>query len=92
MYLCHCSLLFFRLTADIQDFKSSFKQTVSGGLRAATQIVGCSVALFMISPYMTFVSLLCIPSVIGIGTVFGSLLRFTSRKAQAQVGEYVNEL
>ncbi|CAG9764190.1 unnamed protein product [Ceutorhynchus assimilis] len=73
-----------RLTADIQDFKSSFKQTVSGGLRAATQIIGCSVSLFLISPYMTVVSLLCIPSVIGVGTIFGSILRLTSRKAQAQ--------
>lgn len=73
------------MTADIQDFKSSFKQTISGGLRAATQIIGCSVTLFLISPYMTVVSLLCIPSVIGVGTLFGSLLRLTSRKAQAQV-------
>ncbi|KAL1501079.1 hypothetical protein ABEB36_006473 [Hypothenemus hampei] len=74
-----------RLTGDIQDFKSSFKQIISGGLRAATQIIGCSISLLMISPYMTGVSLLCIPSVIAIGTVFGSILRATSRKAQAQV-------
>ncbi|XP_030765142.1 ATP-binding cassette sub-family B member 8, mitochondrial isoform X2 [Sitophilus oryzae] len=74
-----------RLTSDVQDFKSSFKQTISGGLRAITQIVGCSVSLVMISPNMTLVTLLCIPSVIGIGTLFGSLLRVISRKAQAQV-------
>ncbi|CAH0550882.1 unnamed protein product [Brassicogethes aeneus] len=74
-----------RLTADIQDFKSSFKQTISGGLRAATQIIGCSVSLIMISPHMTFITLLCIPSVIAVGTIFGALLRSTSRKAQAQV-------
>ncbi|XP_018566195.1 ATP-binding cassette sub-family B member 8, mitochondrial [Anoplophora glabripennis] len=74
-----------RLTTDIQDFKSSFKQTVSGGLRASAQIVGCSASLLMISPQMTFVSLLCIPSIIFVGTVFGSLLRVISRRAQAQV-------
>lgn len=74
-----------RLTSDIQDFKSSFKQTVSGGLRAATQIIGCSVSLVIISPQMTFVTLLCIPTIIIVGTVFGSLLRRISRKAQAQV-------
>ncbi|XP_056646697.1 mitochondrial potassium channel ATP-binding subunit isoform X1 [Diorhabda sublineata] len=74
-----------RLTTDVQDFKSSFKQTVSGGLRAATQIVGCSVTLVMISPQMTLVSLLCIPSVIAVGTIFGTLLRSISRKAQAQI-------
>ncbi|KAG5880049.1 hypothetical protein JTB14_018474 [Gonioctena quinquepunctata] len=74
-----------RLTSDIQDFKSSFKQTVSGGLRAVTQIVGCSISLVMISPEMTFFTLLCVPTVIGVGTIIGSLLRSTSRKAQAQV-------
>ncbi|XP_063919277.1 mitochondrial potassium channel ATP-binding subunit-like isoform X1 [Zophobas morio] len=74
-----------RLTSDIQDFKSSFKQTVSGGLRAGAQIVGCSISLVMISPYMTFITLLCIPTVIAVGTVFGALLRGISRKAQAQL-------
>ncbi|KAF7270170.1 hypothetical protein GWI33_016860 [Rhynchophorus ferrugineus] len=74
-----------RLTSDVQDFKSSFKQTISGGLRALTQIMGCTVSLFVISPKMTLITLLCIPSVIAVGTVFGSLLRVISRKAQAQV-------
>ncbi|XP_060517346.1 mitochondrial potassium channel ATP-binding subunit-like isoform X2 [Cylas formicarius] len=74
-----------RLTTDIQDFKSSFKQTISGGLRAITQIAGCSISLVTISPYMTLVTLLCVPSVIAVGTLFGSLLRFTSRRAQAQI-------
>lgn len=73
------------MTTDVQDFKSSFKQTVSGGLRAATQIIGCSISLVFISPQMTFVTLLCIPSVIGVGTLFGAILRKTSREAQAQV-------
>jgi ATP-binding cassette subfamily B (MDR/TAP) protein 8 len=74
-----------RLTTDIHDFKSSFKQTVSGGLRAAAQIIGCSISLVLISPHMTFVTLLCVPTVIAVGTVFGAVLRTTSRKAQAQV-------
>ncbi|KAI4467311.1 atp-binding cassette sub-family b [Holotrichia oblita] len=74
-----------RLTADIQDFKSSFKQTVSGGLRAATQIIGCSVSLVLISPQMTLFTLLCVPSVIVVGTIFGAVLRKTSRRAQAQI-------
>lgn len=76
------------MTSDIQDFKSSFKQTVSGGLRAAAQIVGCAVSLVMISPHMTLISLMCIPAVIGVGTAFGALLRSTSSKAQAQVCFY----
>lgn len=75
----------FRLTSDVQDFKSSFKQTVSGGLRAATQIIGCSVSLILISPQMTYITLLCVPTIIAVGTLFGSILRKTSRNAQAQV-------
>lgn len=74
-----------RLTSDIQEFKSSFKQTVSGGLRAATQIVGCAISLVLISPHMTFVTMLCVPTIIAVGTGLGSLLRNTSRKAQAQI-------
>lgn len=34
---------------------------------------------------MTFITLLCVPSVIAVGTLFGALLRVTSRRAQAQV-------
>lgn len=73
-----------RLTSDVQDFKSSFKQTISGGLRAAAQIVGCTVSLVVISPQMTLVTLLCVPTIIGIGTVVGSILRLISLRAQIQ--------
>lgn len=76
---------FFRLTSDIQDFKSSFKQTVSGGLRAVTQIIGCSASLVMISPQMTLITLLCVPSVVALGSIFGTLLRGISIRAQIQV-------
>nr|AVT42121.1 ABC transporter B [Lissorhoptrus oryzophilus] len=73
-----------RLTSDIQDFKSSFKQTISGGLRSITQIIGSVMSLFQISPQMTLITLACVPSVIGIGSLCGSLLRMISLKAQAQ--------
>ncbi|RVE61733.1 hypothetical protein OJAV_G00176070 [Oryzias javanicus] len=39
-----------RLTADIQEFKSSFKLVISQGLRSATQTIGCFVSLYIISP------------------------------------------
>jgi hypothetical protein len=39
-----------RLTADVQDFKSSFKSMVSTGLKASTQIAGSAIALYAISP------------------------------------------
>ncbi|KAJ8718094.1 hypothetical protein PYW07_006024 [Mythimna separata] len=74
-----------RLTVDVQDFKSSFKQTISSGLRASTQIIGSSVSLLVISPQLTGLTLLCIPSVVIGGTFIGSLLRKLSREAQTQV-------
>lgn len=74
-----------RLTSDVQDFKSSFKQVVSSGLRAGAQIVGCTISLILISPKMTFITLICVPSIIVVGTAVGSVLRSISREAQAQV-------
>uniref|UniRef100_A0A2H1VIQ3 Mitochondrial potassium channel ATP-binding subunit n=1 Tax=Spodoptera frugiperda TaxID=7108 RepID=A0A2H1VIQ3_SPOFR len=74
-----------RLTVDVQDFKSSFKQTISGGLRATTQVVGSSVSLLVISPQLTGLTLLCVPSVVIGGTFIGSLLRKLSREAQSQI-------
>ncbi|XP_044738970.1 mitochondrial potassium channel ATP-binding subunit-like [Chrysoperla carnea] len=73
-----------RLTVDVQEFKSSFKQTISNGLRAMTQIIGSGVALFTISPYMTSLTLFTIPTIILLGSGFGALLRKKSREAQAQ--------
>nr|ASS36018.1 ABCB8 [Samia ricini] len=74
-----------RLTVDVQDFKSSFKQTISGGLRAMTQVVGSAVSLLVISPHLTGLTLICVPSVVIGGTFIGSLLRKLSREAQTQV-------
>ncbi|KAJ8717438.1 hypothetical protein PYW08_005837 [Mythimna loreyi] len=74
-----------RLTVDVQDFKSSFKQTISSGMRATTQIIGSSVSLLVISPQLTGLTLVCIPSVVIGGTFIGSLLRKLSREAQTQI-------
>ncbi|XP_045777786.1 mitochondrial potassium channel ATP-binding subunit isoform X2 [Maniola jurtina] len=74
-----------RITVDVQDFKSSFKQTISGGLRAITQVVGSAVSLLVISPHLTSLTLVCVPSVVIGGTFIGSLLRKLSREAQAQI-------
>ncbi|KAJ2948386.1 hypothetical protein O0L34_g7625 [Tuta absoluta] len=73
-----------RLTVDVQDFKSSFKQTISGGLRAITQVVGSAVSLLVLSPQLTGLTLVCVPSVVIGGTFIGSLLRKLSREAQQQ--------
>ncbi|XP_060805633.1 mitochondrial potassium channel ATP-binding subunit [Amyelois transitella] len=74
-----------RLTVDVQDFKSSFKQTISGGLRAITQVIGSAVSLLVISPHLTGLTMVCIPSVVIGGTFIGSLLRKLSREAQSQI-------
>ncbi|XP_069937660.1 mitochondrial potassium channel ATP-binding subunit isoform X2 [Cherax quadricarinatus] len=75
-----------RLTADVQDFKSSFKMCISQGLRSITQIVGCGVSIFMISPQMAGMTAVLVPVIIGTGTALGGLLRALSREAQHQVG------
>ncbi|KAL0869595.1 hypothetical protein ABMA27_005857 [Loxostege sticticalis] len=74
-----------RLTVDVQDFKSSFKQTISGGLRAVTQVIGSAVSLLVISPHLTTLTMFCVPSVVIGGTFIGSLLRKLSREAQSQI-------
>ena len=78
---------YYRLTADIQDFKSAFKQVISQGLRSTTQTVGCVVSLYMISPKLTTVMMVVLPVLIIGGTIFGSLLRKLSKAAQAQVSK-----
>nr|CAD7455763.1 unnamed protein product [Timema tahoe] len=70
-----------RLTADIQDFKSSFKSVISQGLRS---VCGCAVSLFFISPEMAAAMLMLVPTVVLLGTLIGSLLRRLSREAQDQ--------
>ncbi|KAK7862914.1 hypothetical protein R5R35_002461 [Gryllus longicercus] len=76
-----------RITVDVQEFKSSFKLCISHGLRSFTQMAGCVISLFVISPQMAGGMLLVLPSVIVVGTVVGSFLRRLSRAAQAQVSK-----
>lgn len=73
-----------RLTADVQDFKSTFKLVVSQGLRATTQSLGCVASLFIVSPKLTSIMIIVIPLIIGAGSFIGSTLRSLSRSAQAQ--------
>lgn len=73
-----------RLTADVQDFKSSFKQFIAHGLRSAAQLVGGSVSLFIISPHMAAIALAAVPAVVLFMTFLGKTLRDLSKKSQAQ--------
>uniref|UniRef100_A0A0B7AEF4 Mitochondrial potassium channel ATP-binding subunit n=1 Tax=Arion vulgaris TaxID=1028688 RepID=A0A0B7AEF4_9EUPU len=76
-----------RLTSDVQDFKSSFKITISQGLRATTQIIGCALSLFMISAKLTVIMLGVLPVVIIGGTTLGTVLRSLSTDAQEQISK-----
>ncbi|KAH8420469.1 hypothetical protein KR009_010681, partial [Drosophila setifemur] len=73
-----------RLTADVQDFKTSFKQFVAQGLRSAAQLIGGSISLFMISPHMAAIALASVPCVVMFMTYLGRKLRSLSKNSQAQ--------
>lgn len=79
-----------RLTADVQDFKTSFKQFVAHGLRSAAQLIGGSVSLFMISPHMAAIALASVPCVVMFMTYLGKKLRALSKSSQAQVSWPLN--
>ncbi|XP_046661301.1 mitochondrial potassium channel ATP-binding subunit isoform X2 [Homalodisca vitripennis] len=72
------------ITSDVQEFKSAFKMVVSQGLRSLTQIVGCVVSMYVLSPTMTMGMLVIVPTVIVGGTMVGAVLRSVSRAAQQQ--------
>ncbi|KAI4498969.1 hypothetical protein M0802_005835 [Mischocyttarus mexicanus] len=76
-----------RLTSDIQDFKSTFKICISQGLRSSTQIIGCVISVIMVSPQLTAAMILCMPTVIFIGTLLGRSLRKLSIEAQNQIAK-----
>ncbi|NXT29615.1 ABCB8 protein, partial [Syrrhaptes paradoxus] len=76
-----------RLTADIQEFKSSFKLAISQGLRSGTQTAGCFVSLYLLSPKLTALLLVALPALVGAGALIGAGLRSLSRRAQEQVAK-----
>uniref|UniRef100_A0A3P8VSS9 Mitochondrial potassium channel ATP-binding subunit n=1 Tax=Cynoglossus semilaevis TaxID=244447 RepID=A0A3P8VSS9_CYNSE len=76
-----------RLTADIQEFKSSFKLVISQGLRSITQTVGCFVSLYIMSPKLTGLTVVVLPCLVGAGALIGTFLRRLSRLAQEQVAK-----
>ena len=76
------------LSNDVQEFKSSFKQVISLGIKNLAQIIGCVVTLYRISPEMTVaINLVIIPSIALVGQQIGSRLRKISIALQAQVWE-----
>ncbi|VDM33365.1 unnamed protein product [Hydatigera taeniaeformis] len=97
-----------RITADVQDFKSSFKFCVSQGLRSGAQarslphldfliagtlqsncydIIGSSIAMYMISPTLTAALMGCLPLVFFVGGLLGNQLRRMSHAAHEKSNE-----
>lgn len=73
-----------RLTTDVQDFKSCFKQCVSQGLRSFAQLIGGGISLFLISPKMSAIALFSVPIAVGFMSLLGRTLRSLSQKSQMQ--------
>ncbi|KAK6624530.1 hypothetical protein RUM44_011389 [Polyplax serrata] len=81
-----------RLTVDIQDFKSSFKMVISQGLKNLTQIIGCSVSIFFISPSMTAIMMVVVPTGIIGGSYVGSLLRQAAMQSRGTAKEQASKV
>ncbi|BHF59209.1 ATP-binding cassette, sub-B (MDR TAP), member 8 [Sparganum proliferum] len=78
------SWLLDRTVADVQAFKSAFKASISQGLRSGAQIIGSTVAMYMISPTLSAALVGCLPLVFLVGSLIGHQLRILSHKAQDQ--------
>ncbi|XP_073999279.1 mitochondrial potassium channel ATP-binding subunit-like [Rhodnius prolixus] len=71
-------------SSDVQEFKSTFKQCISQGVKSIAQITGGFFTLFVLSPTMTLSIIVVVPAIIVIGTSFGAILRTISKNAQVQ--------
>eukprot|EP01134_Creolimax_fragrantissima_P007834 CFRG7834T1 len=75
-----------RLTNDVQEYKSAFKQVISQGLRSSTQFLGSIVSMWMASSKLCSLTLVIVPFMVVVGSAFGHALRILSRKSSQQVG------
>ncbi|NXH98464.1 ABCB8 protein, partial [Pachycephala philippinensis] len=73
-----------RLTADIQEFKSSFKLAISQVSPGTSQV---SPAISWASPVLPALLLVALPALVGAGAFIGAFLRSLSRQAQEQVAK-----
>lgn len=79
------------LSNDVQEFKSSFKQLISLGIKNFAQIVGCLVTLYHISPQMTvLINVVIIPTMAIVGSQVGIRLRKLSKRLQDQLANITN--
>ncbi|CEP15025.1 hypothetical protein [Parasitella parasitica] len=90
---CHRSgELVSRLTADVSDFKSTFKQLVTQGLKSVTQTVGSSIQLFRISTSLTLTMLGTMPILYVLLNMYGAYLRRLKDREMQHYGEACQEV
>ncbi|KAI8144113.1 ABC transporter type 1, transmembrane domain-containing protein [Fennellomyces sp. T-0311] len=88
-----------RLTTDVADFKHTFKQLVTQGLKSVTQTVGSAIHLFRISTPLTLTMLATMPVLYILLNIYGAYLRKLSRygksidgKASGVAGEVISNM
>ncbi|KAI7849839.1 P-loop containing nucleoside triphosphate hydrolase protein [Circinella umbellata] len=88
-----------RLTTDVADFKHTFKQLVTQGLKSVTQTVGSAIHLFRISTPLTLTMLGTMPILYVLLNVYGAYLRKLSRvgknidgQASGVAGEVISNM
>lgn len=75
-----------RLTTDVADFKHTFKQIVTQGLKSIAQSVGSAVHLMRISPSLTFTLISTMPVLYTVLNLYGSYLRKLSKHGKEYDG------
>ncbi|KAI7864759.1 ABC transporter type 1, transmembrane domain-containing protein, partial [Spinellus fusiger] len=75
-----------RLTSDVSDFKHTFKQVVTQGLKSITQTIGSAVQLFRISVPLTMTMLATMPLLYILLNVYGAYLRKLSQQGKILEG------
>ncbi|RUS21819.1 hypothetical protein BC937DRAFT_91379 [Endogone sp. FLAS-F59071] len=71
-----------RLTTDISEFKHTFKQIITQGLKSITQTLGSTIRLFNISAPLTFTLCATTPILYAVLNFYGAYLRELSKKGR----------
>ncbi|CAG8563563.1 3212_t:CDS:10 [Paraglomus brasilianum] len=72
-----------RLTTDVHEFKHTFKQIITLGLKAVTQTIGSAVTLLRISKSLTFTLCATMPVIYALLNAYGAYLRELSKRARS---------
>ncbi|KAI9144326.1 P-loop containing nucleoside triphosphate hydrolase protein [Paraphysoderma sedebokerense] len=76
-----------RVSADIAEFKHTFKQCVTQGLKSVTEILGSVAHLIHLSPSLSLTLSISMPILYVFGNIYGHYLRKLSRQSRVYEGE-----